>query len=178
MERGKVKQIFQQFLIAVVVFSLICPGSLWAKKKGSYMALTKLGGEVIEGELLRVKENSLLLKTSTNGVTIDINEVDKIWITKKSKVGKGALIGALVLGIPAFALGLLLGFIGAGLEESGAMADGILIGCAGTGAGLLFGTFAGGVASRGYKTYQLKGKSPDEIKYILWKLRKRARFKD
>ncbi len=89
MKRRKVKQIFQQFLIAVVVFSLICPGSLWAKreKAGAKIIVTKEDGQVVKGELLKVEDDSslLLLHESLAKVSINIQEIDNIKVKKKIK---------------------------------------------------------------------------------------------
>ena len=86
MNKKRLKQIFQQLLIVIVVFSLVFPVNLSAKgqKRGAKLRVTKMDGEVITGELLRVKEDSLLLMTSAakTGVTININDIYKIRIKK------------------------------------------------------------------------------------------------
>jgi hypothetical protein len=186
MKRGKVKQIFQQFLIAVVVFSLICPGSLWAKreKAGATIIVTKEDGQVVEGELLQVEDDSLLLLIyeTLAKVIISINEIEKIKIKQKSKVRKRTKTGALVLGIPAFALGCLLGAGYASISETpiqvGLISGGVILGVIGAVVG--FGIGAGANINPGfsYPTYQVKGKSTNKKTKILEKLKKRARFKD
>ena len=105
-----------QILTVVMVFLLICPGNLSAKKKGAQLVIDKQDGQVIEGELLRVKDNTLLVMTSAaeTGVTIDINEIIKIRIKKKPGAVKGALIG-----------GLLVGGAGGGLVYMVVAADGL-----------------------------------------------------
>ena len=165
-------------LTLVIVVLLIYPGSLAAKKKGAHLQVEKQDGQVIEGELLRVKENSLLVMTSAsgNGVTIDINEIEKIMVKRKSEAGKGALWGALI-GVGG---GAVLGVIWGNALESeganpvfGAAIGGIVFG----GVGALTGQIIGAMIPGGYKTIQVKGKSPSEIKKIMEKLKKKARFK-
>ncbi|MCK5058168.1 MAG: hypothetical protein KAT34_16060 [Candidatus Aminicenantes bacterium] len=184
MKRRKVAQIFQQFLIAVIVFLLICPGSLWAKreKAGAKIIVTKEDGQVVKGELLKIEENSLvlLIYETLSKPSISIDEIDYIKVSWKSKAGKGAKIGALVLGIPAFAIGIVLCSIARGLEEMSrreVIPVVAIFGGIGTGAGLLLGAGIGHAQSD-YKKYQLKGELPSQIKKVLKKLKKKARFKD
>lgn len=170
MKRSEVKHIFQKLIMAVVIVSLICPGSLWAKRKGARLVVTRLDGEVVEGRLLKVEENSLLMWVNTERVTINIKEIDNILIERKKKKRQGALIGLLVGGVACYAITyhkykyywynfLIIG---------GATVGGALV-------GLSSGSFFGSSAKRS-KTYQIKGKAQYEIKFILRKLKKKARF--
>ncbi|MCK5057930.1 MAG: hypothetical protein KAT34_14835 [Candidatus Aminicenantes bacterium] len=154
MKRRKVKQIFQQFLIAVVVFSLICPGSLWAKKEkpGAKIIVTKVDGQVEKGELLKVEDDSSLLlisetRESITKVLINIDKIDYIKVKRKSKT----LAGGLVVGAPAFALGIRTG---------SSLLAAIL-----TGIGFILGAFL--CSGTYYKTYEVRGKLPSEKKDIL-----------
>jgi hypothetical protein len=185
MNNMRVRQILQQFIIAVVVFSLFCPGNLWAKSKGAQLQIVKLDGDVIEGELLQVKENSLLLMTSGSGtgVEIDINEINKIRIKRKSKFGKGVLKGFLIGGGLGATLALTnrsnskgeredhysINLDGSNIEILGALSLAAL--------GSICGGM-GGLLSGNYKSLQVNGKSPDEIKKIMKKLHQKARFKN
>lgn len=165
-----------QILTLVIVFLLIYPGNLAAKKKGAHLVINKQDGQVIEGELLRVKENSLLVMTaaSGDGVTIDINEIIKIRIKKKSGAVTGALIGGLLVGAAGGGLGYMVVAV-----EGDPGAGGAAIGfAAGATIGALLGAGTGALLSIGYKKIQVKGKSPSQIEKILKKLKKRARFKD
>jgi hypothetical protein len=177
MKRSEVKQIFQKLLMAVVIVSLICPWSLWAKKEkaGAKVIVTKEDGQQINGELLKVEENSLLLliHESLTKVSINIKEIEKIWIKRKSKTGKGALIGSLSGGAAGYAIAYL-SYLDTKpfLWKLGCIASGMV--------GALVGLFVGGTIgyySPSSKEYQVKGKPPDGIKMIMKKLKKKARFK-
>ncbi len=179
MNNMRVKQILQQFLIAVVIFSLFCPGNLWAKRNGAQLQITKLDGDVIEGELLKVKDNSLLVMTtgSETGVTVDMNEIIQLKIKKKRTFGKGAVPGLLVgVGIGIVA-GLAGNYDGEGFIKSkgeGAFASGLTLGVLGLGVGGITGSLGG----QYYKKIQVQGKSPYKIRKIMLKLKEMARFKD
>jgi len=174
MMRFKIKGF--QLLTLVIVFLLIYPGNLAAKKKGAHLMVEKQDGQVIEGELLSVKQNSLLVMTSAsgNGVTIDINEIEKIMVKRKSKFGKGALKGAIIFGVAGYGLG---GWYALAIDYEGSYKKyRIRSGLKGAALGaLLIGALS--EIARDYKTIRVKGKSPSEIKKIMEKLKKKARFK-
>ena len=127
-------------------------------------------GSDIKGELIAVKENSLLLKESETGadVVVRVNDIKVIKIVKKSKFLLGLLIGGVGGGL-AFQLTMsaeqrmegqpVLGTIGFGIL--GALLGGII------------GTYMGTD-----KIIQIEGKSDLEIKEVLEGLRKKARIPD
>lgn len=170
------KQKIRQSLTLIIVILLICPLNLAAKKKGAQLRIEKEDGEVIEGELLTVKENSLLIMTSASntGVTIDIHEIEKVGIKRKSKVSKGALTGAVVFGGVGYALGGVAALLDDNQKPTSQYRMPLALKGAALGA-LLIGTVS--AISNDYKTHQVKGKSPAKIEKILKKLRKKARFK-
>ncbi len=52
----------KKFISLFLIFSLVMlPTSLYAKKRGAKIVVTKLDGQQIKGELIAVKPNSLLL---------------------------------------------------------------------------------------------------------------------
>jgi len=174
------KKILTLLFVSVVIFSLICPVNLSAKKekRGAKIIITKDDGKVVEGRLLKVNKDSLvLLTTPTNDIatksTIGIEKIDKIRIKKKSKVLIGAGIGLVVGGIVGY-----VGFKDATWAmgaENGAAEAGFLLGAI---PGALLGAGIGGAGFSGYIKIQVKGKSPSQIEKVLKKLKKRARFKD
>ena len=78
---NEIKRWGEKFIVLMVVLLLIFPFDLPAKEKGARLKVYKKDGKVFFGELLQVKENSLLLMTnSETGVTIDINDINTIKI--------------------------------------------------------------------------------------------------
>ena len=124
------------------------------QKPGVKLVIQKTDGGQVKGELIAVKENSLLLMESESGadVSIDIVNIKVVKVVKKSKAWQGAGIGAL--------LGIMYG--AATEKETGG--DFVLSGAA---IGALIGTD---------KTIKIEGKSDTEIKEALEKLRSKARI--
>lgn len=123
------------------------------QKPGVKLVIQKTDGCQVKGELISVKENSLLLMESESGadVSIDIVNIKVVKIVKKSKAWQGAGIGA------------LLGIMYTKKETGG---DFVLSGAA---IGALIGRD---------KKIKIEGKSDSEIKEILEKLRKKARVQN
>lgn len=172
MNKKRLNQIIKQFLIVIVVFSLIFPVNLSAKKKrGAKLWVTMLTGETIRGELLRVKvdEGTFLLMTSAakTGANININDVYKIRIRKKSKWLAGFVVTMSFV---------LCGIVGGGGDKHyiflGAIA-GIMYGIPAGAVAMLFGARLGID-----KKNQVKGIPESEKKRILSKLKSKARYKD
>jgi len=150
--------------------------NLYAKeRRGAILIIIKKDGEQIEGELIVVKKNSLLLFVGKD-VSIDIEDIKIIRIVKKSKVlkgmGIGLLIGAGGGAILGYAQGDDYGTM-AMTAEGKALAFGMAFGFLGLLTGLGFGAAAGTD-----KTIQLEGMTDSEIKEALEKLRKKARIPD
>jgi len=164
------KKKYLPLLTLPVVFLLIYPGNLAAKKKGAHLVVEKQDGQFIEGELLSVKENSLLVMTSGSetGVTIDINEIEKIKIKRKNKSGKGALLGAGA----CFLIGSVAGANNSVLRDN----VGGNLGLIAAVPGALIGGIVGAMIPGSYKTIPVKGKSPSKIKKIMELLKEKARF--
>ena len=158
-----------------LAFSLMMLSTnLYAKeRRGVKLIVTKLDGQLIKGELIAVKPNSLLLlDTEGKDVSVDIVDIKVIKIVKKSKVllaaGLGFLIGAAV-GAAA----------GSQLSEAWWWESGTEI-CAVIG-GFAFGILGGLiVSSEGKdKTIQIEGMSDfHEFREALDYLRKKARIRD
>jgi hypothetical protein len=166
------KKIIALFLI----FSIIgLYGNLYAnERRGAIVEIyktkpkTKMEGTPwetpdIKGELIAVKENSLLLLDSRGAdSSVDINELYAIRIVKKSK----ALIG---FGIGFVAPAAVLAAMGANIDGLYALYS-VIMGFPSA----VLGAIIGGRLSRD-NTYQIAGKSDAEIKKILEDLRKKAR---
>lgn len=160
------------FIALILVFSLVAlSGNLYAKKKGAELEIRKKDGQQVKGELIAVKNTSLLLLESGVDVSVDIKDIKNITILKKSKA---------FLGI---SLGLLLGAgIGSLYATSTDTYDSdlrplafIVYGGGGAALGVLAGGFLGASAGKD-KTIEIEEKSDFEIKEALEKLRKKARI--
>jgi len=145
------------------------------EKHGAKLIVTKLDGQLIKGELIAVKPNSLLLlDTEGKDVSVGIAEIKVIRIVKKSKAGKGALYGLLIGGVIGVAAGSIGGkddymFSSSALAAIGGLAFGLYGALLGAGIGAVVGTD---------KKIQIEGKSDLEINDVLEKLRKKARIRD
>lgn len=92
----------KKFIAFFLIFSLMMlSANLYAKeRRGAKLKVTKLNGQLIKGELIAVKPNSLLLlDTEGKDVSVDIEEIKVIRVVKKSKALVGATYGALAGGI-------------------------------------------------------------------------------
>jgi hypothetical protein len=132
--------------------------------------ITKTDGQLITGELIAVKPSSLLLLDSQTGtdLSIEIGQIAVIKIIKKSK--------ALTVGAFGFGLGALLGFMA--IQEEAevpgeTLSFTVICGTLAAIPGVLMGAFLGTD-----KTIQIEGKSPEEIKAVMEKLRSKARVTD
>ena len=149
------------------------------RKHGAKLIITKKDGRQIEGELITVKPNSLLLlDIEGKDVSVGIADIKVIKIVKKSKFWKGAGYGLLVGG----GGGALLGLIAyeTDSEMSWLTTRGEAAWHFGTFFGLI-GATVGGIYSLiagTDKTIQIEGMTDSEIQEALDKLRKKARIRD
>jgi hypothetical protein len=165
------KKIISLFL----VFSLMMLSvNLYAKeRRGAELIITKKNGGKIEGELITVKPNSLLLlNPEGKDLSVDIEEIKEIIIVKKSKAGKGFLIagGGSTLLITATVFIVQPDWdVSEGTALFRCAMYGLIIGTVGAIIGAVAGTD---------KTIQLEGMTDSEIQETLDKLRKKARIRD
>jgi len=182
----------KKFVFLFLVFSILTLSiPLTAKeKKGADLIIQKTDGTQVRGELIAVKQNSLVLMERDSGadVTGDIKDVNIIKIVKKSKTlawGGIGLVSGAVIGVLG---GYLSGDDPAGYgtmwgqrvwmegwftADEKALLSGIAYGIIGGALGGIGGAFAGAD-----KTIQIEGKSDSEIQEILEKLRKQARVRN
>ncbi len=182
----------KKYIVLFLVFSLFALSeNLYAKKKGAELIIQKIEGQQVIGELIAVKENSLLLLDSESGadVSVDIREIKLIEIVKNSKSlawgGIGLVSGAVI--------GALAGYIAGddpplrgcwGFEPTISKPfpmsadDKALV--LGIGCGIVGGSLGGigGAIAGKDKIIQFEGKSETEMKKALNKLRKKARIQN
>ena len=162
MRKGK------KFVSLFLVFSILAISSnLYAKeRRGADLVITKKDSQQVKGELIAVKENSLVLIERDSGadVTVDVDNVSVIKIVRGFdtgfKVGAGLGVGMTLL---AAAEG--------SLEGGNSILNVSLKALVWS---LLFGLIGGGFSSPD-KTIQIEGMTDSEIKEALEKLRKKAR---
>ena len=164
----------KKILILVLVCILIFPLGLNAKeKKGADLIIQKKDGIQVRGELIAVKQNSLLLQERESGadVTVDIADVGVITIKGKSKGWEGMGLGLLIGG--GIGVGVAAAVVPSGYSTSGIAVAGIV--ALGAVLGLLIGGYMGTTLGKD-KAIQIEGNSDSEIQEILEKLRKKARI--
>lgn len=174
----------------LVFFSFVLSGNLYAKKKGAELIVQKIVGQQVRGELITVKENSLLLLDSESGadVSVDIREIKLIEIVKKSKSlawgGIGLVSGAVIGALTGYLQGddpsgMITGF-GPPMPFPGLFTADEKALYGGIGWGILGGAIGGigGAIAGADKTIQIEGKSETEIRKALNKLRKKARVRN
>ena len=163
----------KKFLSLFLVFSLMMLSvNLYAKeRRGAKISVLKKGGQKIKGELIAVKEDSLLLLESESGADVSVNVKDIIEIrtVKKSQVKTGLILGLIigVIGGMLWALGPIE-FLEGGESRPGGL---LVIG----GATLIGGAIGHSVGS---KRYVFTTMTEWEIQEALDYLRKKARIRD
>ena len=149
-------------------------GRFSERKNGSTLIITKKDGHKIEGELIVVKPNSLLLLDRYGGdVLIEIADIRTIKIIKKSKAKLGYIIGGTV----GMGIGVLVALSPSSGEDYSIVWTGVLLGSLLAIPGSILGGIVGAAAGID-KTIQIEGMSDSEIKEALDKLRKRARIRN
>jgi hypothetical protein len=128
----------------VLIAVLMLPGiaSAAGKKNGHKLTLTLKNGSLVQGELLTVMEDRLILlnANSSTGEEIRIGEVDLIRVHKKANSGKGFGLGFLIGAASGALLGIMSGddrgsgtfpiFQLSAVEKAGVGALGLgLVGC-------------------------------------------------
>jgi hypothetical protein len=154
--------------LAVLCSLLDCTGNLIAQgRRGAELVVVKTDDQLIQGELIAVKENSLLLLESKTGADIffNIDEVSIITVVRKSKGLVGFLGGA--------GLGTLFGLMVASGQSDMTFAP-LSIGRF-TAIFALGGLLGGEMAGRD-RIYKFEEKNSEESKKILIELRSQARI--
>jgi hypothetical protein len=180
----------KKLIVLALIFSLVGFSTNLAAKDGVKLKIQKKGGQQISGELIAIKDRSLMLiDGSGDYVSSAIDEINTIIIGSKSKFWNGA--------IPGFILGAVGGAVvgskvsepaapqdenvvtafGYAIEEKAAPVYGGVVG--GIIGGVLGATIGGVIASSingPQETFRIEGKSQEEINRVLGKLRSKARF--
>jgi hypothetical protein len=164
-----------RFLAALVVLLLIAPAGLFAERHGATLHIVLLDGRQLQGELLAVKgEVLLLLGQSGSEAQAAIGDVAEMRILRESRVGKG-LVSGLVTGC---VIGSLLALPATLSRSNEYSVLPLLVGggmCAGIGA--VIGAGAGLIAS---SDDMIRCRERDSVwrSALLKRLESLARFRD
>lgn len=165
----------KKLLILVLACILVLPLGLTAQeRKGANLLIEKLNGEQVRGELITVKESSLLLLSESGAdVSVDVKEIKVITIVKKSKSLLGAGLGY-AIGVSSMIILSMAATEGEWtLEETLSFPELWIFSLPFA----LIGGFIGGKVGKS-KTIQIEGKSASEIRESLEYLRNKARIPD
>jgi hypothetical protein len=165
----------------LVIFSLLgLSGNLMAgERRGATLVVQKKVGVQEKGELIAVKQNSILLLGSYSGadISIDVPDIKTIKIVKGSGALPGLAYGFLIGGAVGAAIGLASGddaphFVRFTAGQK-ALIAGAVLGAAGGVIGLIVGGSTGNE-----QTIQIEGKSEPEVQSALRALKLKARMPD
>jgi hypothetical protein len=166
------KKWIAKFIIFMMFFYLAAPADMLAGKKhhGAKLVITKLDGQEIRGELLKVEGTDLLLLLSSEtGEKISIDEIKMIKLKKKSIFWP---VAGITYAISVIGVGILAQEQDVWTFGEGAMIFGIKY-------GILFAIVCGGIAqtARGkYKKFKVESENPARIKRVLEYLKTKARY--
>ena len=163
-----------KFLIPFIVVLLILPYDLNARSE-TQLSIEKVNQEILKGVLLKVdvEEKIIVVKTDNTATKVHMDEIIKIRYKRRSTFGKSTGMGFLI----GAGLGASLGYIGCGRECTVPRGLAVLVGAVIFGGiGFGFGMLQS-ISNANYKTIQVKGRPPSEIKKILKKLKKKALLK-
>lgn len=166
----------KKFIALFLVFSLMMLSvNLYAKeKRGAKLIIAKKDGQQVEGELITVKEDSLLLlDIEGKDVSVGIENIKVIRIVKRSSTLGGAIVGFLVGGVVCIST-----LISSRTPLHELKRRILIVGLFGGALGLIVGIgIAKGSAGKD-KTIKIEGTNESEIKKTLDKLRKKARVRN
>ena len=163
------------FALLLIFSLLVHSGNLHAEKRGCEIEIVKKDGLPVKGELIAVKEDSLVIleNDSKADVSVALENIQVIKVMKKSKAILGVSLGILVGGV----LGSLYGTSTDTYDSELRPVAFMVYGGGGAALGALIGGFLGASAGKD-KTYIFEGSSYSEIQKILDELRKKSRVSD
>ncbi len=171
----------KKIIALILIFSLlVLSGNLIStERRGTELLVQKKYGKWVRGELIAVKENSLLLLSISGAdVSIYIKDVNAIKIMRKSKTILGVGLG-LLIGISIGALGTIIGWEIWAWAPHDTKTKYRIMARVGVVSGLVGAVVGGNIAHNSRpETIQIEGKSQEEIEKIFKKLRSKARIPD
>lgn len=167
------------FLI-ILALSGLSDDLIAGERRGATVIIERRDGSVEAGELIAVKENSILLLGDSPGtdISVEVADIKIVKIIRKSKALSGLGYGVLFGGVSGAAIGFLSGndppnqFFSLTAGEK-ALIAGAALGVIGAVVGVSTGALAGSD-----KTILIEGKSGLEVRAALLGLRAKARIAD
>jgi hypothetical protein len=94
---------------AVLALAFLAPDVEARERRGARIVVTNLDGTTVSGELLAVKDETLIIKdgAASGGVSANLKDVRSVRIVRRSKLLSGTGLGALIGGGVGAGLGLL-----------------------------------------------------------------------
>jgi hypothetical protein len=160
-------------LIIVLFVTAFAPGLDAKTRRGASVIVTGTDGGRIEGELIAVKPNSLLLMTADGkDQSVDIGSIASVKVKKRSKVLLSMLIGT--------AAGIAVGGLLGAIDANGSLLDPLdtVLEMSAMGAVGLVGGGVAGLIISAPKTVMMRDVSGQELEMKLAQLRKYARVRD
>ena len=169
----------KKFVSLLLAFSLmLLPVSLHAdRREGATLLITKKDGQRIQGELIAVKKDSLLILTwwAEWDESINIADIENVRVVRKSEATLYSITGILVGGTIGAVYGVkkVLG----GIEDVSCVYGGVIYGAIFAMVGGLVGLGIGSAAGID-EIIQIEGLSELGLEETLKHLRKKARIRD
>lgn len=161
------------FIVIALGLVLIAPFGAAKERTGAYVVAAMRDGTVVQGELLGVRGESLILREAATGqgVTAELREVSSVTYSRRGGFGRGAGKGFLFAGLGGVALGIALDNEKATLHGASlAAATGISLGAIGAVVGGLAGAL-----SRSEKTIAVDRTDGADLTAVASRLRQVAR---
>ena len=162
------------FLGATVFLLTTCPSET-AERRGIVVSIVKIDGSRIQGELVAVRKDSILLQEE-NGPTSLIG-IAQVKYMEKPK--RSALVGAINGAIRYGFIGVVVGDLAAGKKAKEFWQNPSAF--YGGAVGALFGAVMGGLRgapTRAIETIEIQGYPREKIESVLFKLSRDARIRD
>ncbi len=146
-----------------------------AERKGAELSILRADGGQLQGELVAVRGETLILLLGVLDASVDLGEISRITVVRKSRIGTGVGIG-LGLGLGA---GLLTGMTSSddppGWFSLSRSEKGTLVGMAVGGVGVIVGLISGVIAGID-KNISMESISPEGRQRLLRDLAKWSRM--
>jgi hypothetical protein len=159
----------------LIVLLALWPGEALAGRRGIEVKIRLLDGGRVNGELIAVRTDTIIVKSAIIESTVAVAEIESIALPED--VG-----GTMIVKTLSIAAGIALGYVASNAyaRRYSDEYDGIPFWAwpVGISGGALLGNAAGGwISKEGDKLYPIKGQSPETVARIMAKLKRKARLR-